>query len=329
MEDSPVVYTSLSISSNPDGITCPLSAFQCGWVSQPDGRGTIDIIWSCGCALFICLWVMLHLNLPAENNGYWCIFCRKARWLLLGLITPKILLLSACGQWASAQRSVQDMKTLGHNQWTMTHVFNADSGGFVLKPLDRFAFPITAKQLHYLIVEGHLKYPAISERGICDKSKADKFTKTVAALQLVWLVLQCMARLIQNLPITPLALSTIAIILCTASTYFFWLHKPLDVDLPTVLDIDASVADILHRAGDAAKDPFRDTPFDFVKPHIYSLNLFRGESKLFSWLTSTQRQPLEPYSKRSKSTIQYFPAAFPPCIRRNYILHYPFLRLEF
>ena len=292
MQDSHILHSRSLISSILNGTTCPSTAARCGWVSQPNFRGTMDIIWSCVCALFICLWVMLHLNVPAKDDGFWCIFARKSRWLVLGLLTPELVLLSACGQWASAQRSVRDMKALGYNEWTMAHAFYADSGGFLLKPLCSFPFPITAKQLHYLVGQGYLGLPAISVREICDKSKADKFTKTIAALQLCWLVLQCVARAIQKISVTPLELSTVAIILCTASTYFFWLHKPLNAELPTILETDVSTADILLHGGEAAKDPFRDTPLDFVEPKVYTLNLFRGEWKRFSWFASNEPRPL-------------------------------------
>lgn len=46
--------------------------------------------------------------------------------------------------------------------------------------------------------------------------------------------------------------------------YCQWLHKPLDVEKPTVLDIGASTEEILVQAGEAARKPYRQTPLDFV-----------------------------------------------------------------
>ena len=276
----------------PTTSACDANAFRCGWVSSPDGRGTLDIFWSCASALFICLWVMLHLNVPAEEDGQWRIFCRKSRWLLLGLLAPEVLLLSASGQWASAQRSVRDMRALGYKEWTMAHAFYADSGGFVLKARGGFLFPITAKQLHYLVKEGYMRAPNISKKEICDKSKADICAKTIAAFQLGWLVIQCAARAIQHLSVTPLELSTIAIATCTASTYFFWLHKQLDVEVSTSLDLDVNLSDILLRAGESAKDPFRDTPLDFVEPQSHTLSLFRNEWSWLLYFGSVKRKPI-------------------------------------
>lgn len=109
-----------------------------GWVDQPNQRGTMDIVWSCLSTLFICLWTMLHLNLPAPDDGRWAILWRKARWLLLGVLAPELPMLFAFAQWASAKRSVVDMHNLGftETEWTLVHAFYADSGGYVLHPPD-------------------------------------------------------------------------------------------------------------------------------------------------------------------------------------------------
>lgn len=81
---------------------------------------------------------MLHLNLPAPDDGRWAILWRKARWLLLGVLAPELPMLFAFAQWASAKRSVVDMHNLGftETEWTLVHAFYADSGGYVLHPPD-------------------------------------------------------------------------------------------------------------------------------------------------------------------------------------------------
>lgn len=240
------------------------------WVSQPNQRGTIDIIWDCVTTLAICCWVMLHLNVPAKSDSVWSLMLRKARWLTLALLAPELVMLFACGQWASAKRSVADMQQLGQQDWTMIHAFYADSGGFMLQTADYVSFPITAKQLHYLVQRGHLQMPKISKEEIWDKSKADMFAKAVASFQAIWLVAQVVARGIQHLPVTLLELSTVALIMCTGATLFFWFFKPLNVDTPTILVLDATIAEVLVQAGDKAEAPFQDTPLDFIEPNLYT-----------------------------------------------------------
>lgn len=224
-----------------------------GWVGQPDQRGSIDIIWNCVSALLICLWVMLHLNVPAKGEGFWLVFVRKSRYLFLAVFIPELLTVIAIGQWAAAKRSVAEMKQLGHEGWSMVHAFYAEMGGFVLQARDTPSFPVTAQQIQYLLQKGYMNVPAISDKEIWDKSKADKAIKTVAALQVSWVVIQMIARGILGLPLTLLELSTVGIISCAAITFFFWFQKPLDISVPTVLTINTSIADILIQGGDAAR----------------------------------------------------------------------------
>lgn len=195
---------------------------QLGWVDQPNQRGTIDIVWSCLATLFVCVWVMLHLNVPAKDDSNWTLFLRRTRWLVLAVLAPELVMLFASGQWASAKRSVSEMKASGFSGWSMVHAFYADSGGFTLQAKDSVSFPITAKQVHYLLESKVILMPSISKAEIWDKSKADRFAKFIACFQAGWLVLQVAARAAQNLPVTLLELSTVALVSCTAATFFFW-----------------------------------------------------------------------------------------------------------
>ena len=245
-----------------------------GWVSQPDQRGTIDIIWSCLATLVICVWAMLHLNVPSQSDTQVTLFFRKLRWMTLSILAPELIMLFASGQWASARRSVADMHRLGHSSWTIVHAFYADSGGFLLHSQDTNAFPITAKQIHYLVQKGHIPLPILTRREIWDKSKADRLAKTIAGTQAIWLVAQVAARGIQHLPVTLLELSTVALISCTGATAFFWFHKPLGVETPTDLYLNVRIPDILqnqglNKDGPLARVTYQDTPLDFIESQLY------------------------------------------------------------
>jgi hypothetical protein len=54
-----------------------------------------------------------------------------------------------------------------------------------------------------------------------DRSKADKFAKSVAVVQISWMIAQCIGRVIQSLHFTPLELVTVAFTTCTIVSYFF------------------------------------------------------------------------------------------------------------
>ena len=237
-----------------------------GWVDGPNDRGTIDILWGCCLVLSTALWTVLHLNIPAPNDTTWTILGRKLRWGTFAVLAPDMLVGFSAMQWQSAQESVAKMHSLGYKDWSLKHAFYANSGGFVLHSMDYPPFPITAASVHYLVEMQHIDCPTITEAEIWDKSKADTFAKCVALVQGVWLVVQSIARAAQGLAVSPLELFTIAFVLSTITTYYFWLHKPQNVGVPTVIELKSgSVTSLINSAGEIGLEPFRETPLDFVE----------------------------------------------------------------
>jgi hypothetical protein len=272
-----------------------ITASRRGWVGGPDERGTLDIVWSCISTLFICLWSMLHLNVPSQKDTFWNIFWRKARWLLLGVLAPEVPMLFACGQWASAKRSVKAMRDLGfdEDEWSTEHAYYADSGGFELRTADSEAIPITGKQVHYLIEHNIIALPKVTKKEIWDKSNADKVAKFLACFQTGWLTTQTIARAIQHLAITPLELSSIALALTSLTTLWYWLQKPLDVETPTVIHTEKSMKEIVSICSGGAADQYTNTPLDFIEPDAYIAR--KWNPYLFSWILSRklQTKPIE------------------------------------
>lgn len=245
----------------------------------------MDIIWACASTIFICVWVMLHLNIPAEKDGKRTIFLRKTKWFILAMLAPELLLLFAGGQWAAARRSVDEMRDLQMKDWTMSHGFYAESGGFMLVTKDSVRFPVTARQMHYLIKHGHIPRPTISSQEISDKSKADGFAKALALAQSGWFAVQISARGIQHLAVTLLELSTICLMTCTAAALFFWFHKPLDVRIPTLISCNRTVAEL--NGAKESSGSWKYTPLDFCEVVEYTSPQFP-----FQRLWSEQDRPL-------------------------------------
>ena len=189
---------------------------------------------------------------------------------------PEFVLAFATGQRVEAKRSVQKFKDLGYPNWTIRHAFYANMGGFVLQPRDSTPFPINSNQLIYLIKEGYTGFPSTTEKEIWDKSKADGFAKLLACFQTAWFVIQVIGRAIQHLPITTLELTTLSFVICTLAMYYQWANKPLDVESPTIINIEATTAEILIKAGPAASAPYSWTPLDFI------------DNQSPSWLTEVQ-----------------------------------------
>lgn len=192
------------------------------------------------------------------------------------IIGPQIVLAFATSQRVAAKRSVKDFKAMGYPTWTLRHAFYANMGGFVLQPRDNTRFPINSRHLQYLIAAGYIDIPTITEKEIWDKSKADGFAKLLTCFQTGWFVVETVGRAIQHLPITPLDFTTLGFVVCTFGMHFQWAEKPLNVQSPTIINIEASTADILISARDAASEPYRWTPLDFI------------DNQPPSWLTEVQ-----------------------------------------
>jgi hypothetical protein len=234
-----------------------------GWTQAPTQRGIIDLLWSC---LFtvLCTWTVLCLNVPAKEDCRWVQLRRKAKWSLIAVFGPEILVSFACGQWTSARSTAIEFRKLGYTQWTMRHAYYANMGGFVLETMDFKAFPVTSKQVHWLVEKNYIDLPKITVEEINDKSKADTFAKAVTIIQTSWFMLQCFGRAAQHLEFITLELTTVAFVYCTPPTYYLWLGKPVDVFTPTVIRTTRfTMTDIISNE-DNTTNPYIQTPLDFI-----------------------------------------------------------------
>ena len=248
-------------------LTTPNANITQGWVSQPNGRGTFDILQSCVITVLLCSWSVLVLHVPSPSKGRWHIFLGKMYWMAFTLIFPEVTSAVAAEQHESASQSVKDFALLQdptHPQWTMRHAFFADMGGFFLHSPDFPPFPVDSQQMKYLVAKGYISFPDVDEETIKDKNKADGFARVIMILQTTWFFLQVVARAIQHLSVSTLELAVLGFVFCTYISTVLWWKKPLDVGTPIILKTDVLMADILLKAGDGAKEPYGMTPLDFV-----------------------------------------------------------------
>lgn len=237
-----------------------------GWKAQPDGRGTLDIISQSLTTIFLCCWSALCLNVPAPTWSRWKCTVQKALMTCMGLIGPEFVFQLALGQWVSARRSVAAFKESGYPDWTMRHAFLADMGGFVFHHPASEDFPLTAKQVHYLVTQGYVEYAAVGldRKFIDDRNKGDATARFITVCQMLWFSVNCFGRVAQGLAITTIELTTLGFIVCTLGTYFFWARKPMDVINAIALVPNVSLQKILEKAGDEAKEAYYCTPLDFI-----------------------------------------------------------------
>ena len=113
--------------------------------------------------------------------------------------------------------------------WTKTHGYFIQMGGFMLYEDDRARGILSPEKLKKLYEDGKIDFPTITEEEIHDRSKADNLAKIVVIGQTTWFITQCIARGIQGLALTQLELVTLAFAFLNGLMYLFWWNKPMDV----------------------------------------------------------------------------------------------------
>jgi hypothetical protein len=87
--------------------SCSTPTTEVNFVSSPDSRGTLDILWSSLFTIVACTWTVQHLNIPEQRNGRdpgwvgglrWKLkrFLTSAKWMLITMIAPEVVIGMAC-----------------------------------------------------------------------------------------------------------------------------------------------------------------------------------------------------------------------------------------
>ncbi|PQE21521.1 Major facilitator superfamily domain general substrate transporter protein [Rutstroemia sp. NJR-2017a BVV2] len=129
--------------------------------------------------------------------------------------------------------------------WTLSHSIYANMGGLVYRRIfnDLQSFPpLNSHTLAYNIDccfpdAIRLKDLVLYEEDIKDKSKADWLLKTIAVLQIGWLILNACARAATGLPVTQLEVATGAFAVMAIATFVINWWKPKDVSRPTLISL--------------------------------------------------------------------------------------------
>ena len=240
-----------------------------GWTASPDGRGTLDILWSCILTMFLCSWSILCLNVPGAKESKTGILWRKLSLTCLGILCPELIFQNSFSQWLSARQSVRDFNSANFKErpakgkWTMKEAFFADMGGFILHTRDQLPFPLDSKQLHYLVSKQYVKLPILERRAIEDKDKVDGLLRAITLCQILWFTVSVIGRWAQKLVVTTAELTTVSFVFCSIGTAFFWWHKPADMTTAEIIETNISINDILEAEGRNPGD-WRRNPLEFV-----------------------------------------------------------------
>src|SRR5438045_6721095 len=68
-----------------------------GWVSGPNSRGSLDILWGSFFTIFLCTWTAVCLNIPHPKDSQFRVLRRKAKWMFWAIVGPELILSVAIG----------------------------------------------------------------------------------------------------------------------------------------------------------------------------------------------------------------------------------------
>lgn len=120
---------------------CSTPKVTTSFISSPNSRGTLDILWSCLITIIACTWSIQHLNIPKQREGRdpgkrgdvkWMLkgTWRTTKWMILTIIAPEVILGKAWTDLHDAKKDLKELQAWAEEDgvpWTMTHSLLANS----------------------------------------------------------------------------------------------------------------------------------------------------------------------------------------------------------
>lgn len=265
---SPVIPYPLNSSCLPGNLSST-PGHPGSYVPEPAGRGTISLLWSCIITFALCIWAAIHPDI-VHTNSPWSRTVYKLWWMLFAALVPEFVVCCALAQY----RQAKCIEKLWREYWKddedkqrwlgMAGALFLVMGGYIVAPgplkdsegnsaekgggeeekelvrtVSTAEFEAllqdTGETLRELIRSGVLNQSHFDRRNIEDKGKADRISKAVVCVQILWMVVQCVGRKVAGLPVTLLELHVLTQIPFAMVAYFCWWNKPLDVGVPIAL----------------------------------------------------------------------------------------------
>lgn len=230
---------------------------------EPQGRGTVGLVWSCVITFGICVWTTVHPNILPLGSTSKTRRVYKLILMFLAAFVPEIIMMCSYSEWRKAGKI--------HRSWCkkfnikpgskedrmgMQGAFFVLMGGFTVWEFEMdadeslggvgggsggrtyYSSTLTARGFKRYVESGQITQDAFDKRNIIDKGKASNLAKMLVFVQTTWFVVQCVARKLSCLPLTLIELHVAIQVACAVISSIFWWYKPLDVDQPIKITVD-------------------------------------------------------------------------------------------
>ncbi|KAK4085540.1 uncharacterized protein Triagg1_530 [Trichoderma aggressivum f. europaeum] len=298
---------------------CSVPVTRSNYVSSPNTRGTLDILWTSLFTIFACTWTLQHPNVPKQRDvqqeeqeleheddfqqeeqegehedqpklqkyvllmrvkwvkleeryAKWMdatwkdVKWRNARWgdaqwaltnfyastlrMLLTVIAPELIMFAAADNWVAARENCREMRRYAKQDrvaWSLSHSYFANMGGFVIraKPTDEQRhhdpYHLTGNSILALRERGFIeKLHSMTKAEINDRSKGDILVKLIALGQIIWSVIEIIARAFRRLPVSPLEVAVVAFAVSAIFIYGLYWNKPQRVGVAQAIQLGNS-----------------------------------------------------------------------------------------
>lgn len=222
------------------------------WTPEPRGRGTWSILSNCIFTLIICIWTVIHDDVPIKDSHSSTLsfhkitpFSRllsKLQWMLYAFLAPEHMIIMAYSQWKRA-RSLQKefCSIIGDKRpgskddiLGLEGSFFVNMGGFSSGPIQpdgEFPDYLDSERFISLVKEKGVP-DSVNLRLINARGKGDAIGKLLAIIQALSLVIQCLLRKIDSLSVTLLEFHVVIQVFFAIIIYGFWWSKPQGVMEP-------------------------------------------------------------------------------------------------
>ncbi|KAB8228768.1 uncharacterized protein BDW43DRAFT_322766 [Aspergillus alliaceus] len=224
----------------------------------------MGLLLSCTSTFGLCIWTAVHSDVVPVKQRRARVYYKLSLMLFAALVPEFVLYFAVaqrirarkiCGAWRSAWENQPE-----YQDWLQTSgAFFAVMGGFVVKVNEQsegldlvttirpsgFEKLLEHETFKDLIRKKVLTQAQLGHQNIEDKGKASDIAKLVVAIQILWMVVQCIGRKATGLPVTLLEAHILIQILYSVIAYFCWWEKPLDIGEPIALSLDSNLLSLL------------------------------------------------------------------------------------
>jgi hypothetical protein len=242
---APLTPLETQLQAANDNKTLLNSEFAPSWATTSNVRSTASLLWTCVLTLTICVYTVIHINLPLPNGKPYSHILCKIKWAVFAVLAPELALTMALQQWnaartlkrelnsLSSKRNDENLDAKSKQKFSTTYCFYAVMGGFVVDVSDIHdsLSLVTLQPLGILELAEKGRFLELSENAIKDKSKADTLAKLLVCVQGMWMVIQCAGRKAEGLPISLLEIHVLVHVACALCMYALWIEVSLHLVL--------------------------------------------------------------------------------------------------